>query len=276
MVKRKLNSLWKLFVKNRVTKPHKMGSKLLILATAPCVKNYFEKESVREQFKEYDIACINYMLYYSKEEVFQMKPKYFVLLDPCFYQEYAASANEPPIPSYKELAKILEEIDWDCYIITTVFADFNVTNPHIHYIRLSCFSTTYKNWKLPLFKANYINLGYYNVIQGALFFAIVFGYENVAMLGCPYKPLNVRMVEEGLHVVEHMHYYDTSAYEYTIPYEELHAREKGFWECSYRRAVLSHKCLWDLKKLADSQGCRILNYSEGSIIDAFRVGKLEI
>ena len=276
MIRRKLNSLWKLLVKNKITKPCTMGTKLLILATAPCVKNYFEKESVRQQFKDYDIACINYMLYYSKKEVFQIKPKYFVLMDPCFYQEYVVSPNEPPIPSYKEIAKILEEVDWDCYIVTTVFADFAIKNPHVHYIRLSCFSTTYKKWKLPILKANYVNLGYYNVIQGALFFAIVFGYKDVAMMGCPYKPLNTSMTEEGLHVVEHMHYYDTSPYEYTIPYEELHSREEGFFMRLNRRGYLSSRCLWDIKKLADNQGCNILNYSEDSRIDAFRVGKLQL
>ena len=276
MINQKVHSLWKIFVKNKITKPYQLGSKLLVLATAPCVSNYLEKPTVRKQFEEYDIACINYMLYYSKKEVFEIKPKYFVLMDPCLYQEHKASANEPPIPSYKEIAAILEEVDWDCYIITTVLADFEVKNHNIHYIRLSCFSSEFKKWRLPLFKANYINLGYYNVIQAALYFGIVFGYKEVAMLGCPYKPLNVTMTEEGLHVVEHMHYYDTDAYEYTIPYEELHSREEGFFERLYYRAYLSSRCLWGIKKLADSQGCVIKNYSEDSRIDAFRVGKLEI
>ena len=274
MIKRKLNSLWKLLVKNKITKPRMMGEKLLVLATAPCVSRYFENESVRRQFKDYDIACINYMLYYSKNEVFQMKPKYIVLIDPCFYQEHVSSISEPPLPSYKKIAKILEEVDWDCYVVTTVFAEFEVTNPHIHYIRLSCFSTTYKEWKLPLFKSNFVNLGFNNVIHGTLFSAIVFGYKNIAILGCPYKPLNVKMTEEGLHVVEHMHYYDDVPYEYTIPYEELLAREEGFFAHLNKRAYLSSRCLWDIKKLADYYGCKIVNYSEDSRIDAFRVGRL--
>ena len=276
MIRQKLNSLRKLFVTNRITKPCQMGTKLLVLATAPCVSNYFENESVRKQFEDYDIACINYMLYYSKEKVFQMKPKYLVLIDPCFYQEHIITVSEPALPSYKEIAKILEEVDWDCYVVTTVFADFEVSNPHINYIRLSCFSSAYKEWKLPLFRTNLLNLGFYNVIQGTLFFAIVFGYKNIAMLGCPYKPLNVKMTEEGLHVVEHMHYYDEKAYEYTIPYEELLSREEGFFARLNKRAYVSSRCLWDIKKLADKYECSIINYSEDSRIDAFRVGKLKI
>lgn len=275
MFRQKLNSLWKIFVKNRITKPCQMGSKLLVLATAPCASNFLERQSVRKQFEEYDIACINYMLYYSKKEVFEIKPKYFVLMDPCLYQEYTTSPNEPPIPSHRDIAAILEEVDWDCYIITTVLADFEVTNSHIHYIRLSCFSTKYKNWKLPLFKANYINLGYFNVIQGALFFAIVFGYKDVAMLGCPYRQPSIEMTEEGLHVVRNMHYYDTDAHEFMIPYKELHSKEEGYLEKLYYRAYLSYNCLWGIKKLADSQGCRIVNYSKDSNIDAFRIGKLQ-
>ncbi len=275
MIRQKWNSLRKLLVTNRITKPCTMGTNLLLLATAPCVSNYFENESVRKQFEDYDIACINYMLYYSKEEVFQMKPKYLVLIDPCFYQEHISSIEAPPLPDYKEIAKILEEVNWKCYVVTTVFADFEVSNSHISYIRLSCFSSTYKEWKLPLFKSNYLNLGFYNVIQGALFFAIVFGYKNIAMLGCPYKPLNAKMTEEGLHVVEHKHYYDETTYEYTIPYEELLLREEGFFAGLNKRAYLSSRCLWDIKKLADRFGCNIINYSEDSRIDAFRVSKLK-
>lgn len=275
MIRQKMNSLWKIFIENRITPPRVLGEKILILATAPCASSFFEQESVRKQFEDYDIACINYMLYYSKEQIFQIKPKYFVLMDPCLYQEYVTSSNEPEIPSYKEIAKILEEVDWECYIVTTVLANFEISNPCIRYMRLSCFSTTYKKWKVPLFKRNYINLGYYNVIQGALFFAIVFGYKDVAMLGCPYKPLNVSMIEEGLHVIEHEHYYDTKIFEYTIPYEELHSREEGFLERLNKRAYLSCKCLWDIKKLADILGCKIVNYSKDSKIDAFRIGKLK-
>lgn len=274
MLKQKVNSIYKLFVKNKISKPTKMGNKLLILATAPCTSNYLEKESVRKQFEDYDIACINYMLYYSKDEVFAIKPKYFILLDPCLYQEYHVSANEPSIPSYKEIASILNEVDWECYIVTNVFAEFEVNNSHIHYIRLSCFSTTYQKWKKPFFKLNLVNLGYYNVIQGALFFAIIFGYKDVAMLGCPYRPLNTSMNDEGLHIIEHKHYYDTNVYEYTIPYETLFKREESFLANLHRRGYLSCRCLWDIKKLADDNNCTIVNYSEGSQIDAFRVEKL--
>lgn len=276
MIRQKLNSVWKILVKNKITKPRKMGTKLLVLATGPCTSNFLEKQSVRKQFEGYDIACVNYMLYYSKKEVFELKPKYFVLMDPCLYQEHTLSLGDPPIPSYKEVAKILNEVDWDCYIITTVFADFEITNPHIQYVRLSCFSTTYKEWKLPLFKSNLFNLGGYNVVQGALFFGIVFGYQKIALLGCPYRPFNVDITEQGLHVFENKHYYDKNVFEYIIPYDDLHSREEGFVMRAHRRAYLSHRCLWGMRKLADSQGCEILNYSENSGIDAFRAGKLSL
>ena len=51
-------------------------------------------------------------------------------------------------------------------------------------------------------------MGMNNVIQGALYFAITFGYKKVAMLGCLYRHLDFHMESDGLHIKEHMHYYD--------------------------------------------------------------------
>lgn len=272
-IKRKVHSLYKFLISNKISKPVILGEKLVILATAPDVNRFLSDKSVQKQFSDYDVACINYMIYYSYDVLHEIKPKYLVLLDPCLYD-----VNYLPeiagIPSAAELAVVLEKVDWKCSIITNVLAEFMVDNPHLSYIRLSCFSAAYSKYSLPLLKKNLINLGTNNVIMGAIFFGMVFGYKKIALMGCPNRSLNAYMTEEGLHVVEHKHYYDEKAYEYTISYEELNKRKESFFSALNRRAISNNKTIWNLSLLAKEYGCEIVNYSPQNEMDAFVTRKL--
>ena len=272
-IKRKLNSLYKLLVSNKITKPAILGEKLIILATAPDVDRFLTNKSVQDRFRDYDVACINYMIYYSFDILQVIKPKYLVLLDPCLY-DINSLPELPGIPSAAELAVVLEKIDWNCSIITNVLADFAVNNSNISYIRLSCFSAILSKRTRPFLKRNLANLGTNNVIFGAIFFGIVFGYKEIALMGCPYRSLNAYMTEEGLHVVEHKHYYDSEALEYTISNEELQAREESFFSAINRRAIVNNTTIWNLGLLAKEYNCEITNYSPHNEMDAFRTKEL--
>ena len=273
-LKRKFATLGKM-LKNGITKPCKMGDNILLLATAPCVDYYFKHESVRKQFDGYDLAIINFMLLHSEKEVFELKPKYIVLFDPIFYTE-GLKGDIIDFDAKKVIKDILERIDWDCYIVTTIFADFEVKNKHIDYIRLNFIFKGYHDCLYPFFKRNWINMGFHNVIQGALFFAITFGYKKIAMLGCPYKHLKFHMEMDGLHIEEHMHYYDKEPYMVFIPNEELERKKPCFTMNLYKRAYESSKILWGIKRYALKEKAEIINYSEDSEIDVFHVGKLDV
>ena len=132
VINRKVNTLKKM-LKNGVTKPHKMGNKILLLATAPCANYYFKYESVKKQFQDYDLAIINFMLLYSEKEVFELKPKYVILFDPIFYTE-GLRGNIIDFDAKKAVKEVLEKINWDCYVVTTIFADFELTNNRIKFM----------------------------------------------------------------------------------------------------------------------------------------------
>ena len=42
-----------------------MGDKIHLLATAPCV-NFLNNISIQKQFEDYDLAFINYMIYFHR------------------------------------------------------------------------------------------------------------------------------------------------------------------------------------------------------------------
>ncbi len=272
-LQRKFKSLNKLLVSNKITKPVKLGDKILLLATAPCAADFFEYESVREQFKDYDLAVINYMIVYSQKEVFALKPKYIIMMDPIFYDD----AGHPDFelnPEKERVGKILEQIDWECYIVTSVLQDFEFKNDNVKYIHLSCFSRPYNKIFYPLYKRNLLNFGVFNVIHGAIYFAVTFGYKNIAILGCTYKHLQLFMDVDGLHILEHNHYYNLERDEIIIPNEELMNRKESYTMWLNKRAYQSAKMLWNLKQYAEDNQAEMINYSEGSEIDSIKMGRL--
>lgn len=275
LLKNKIASFKKFFFETRPTRPCVMGNKILFLATAPCVKDFFEYESVREQFADCDIACINYMLVYSTKEIFEIKPKYIILFDPIFYDD-SFFPGMTHNPEKEAVVNILEKIDWNCYLVTSTLADFGIKNGMIQYVRLSCFEVPYKKIWHPFYKHNWINMGIYNVMQGALYFAVTFGYKDIAILGCTYQIGKLHMEDDGLHIDGYRHYYNLERTHEVISMEVLNKSKESSVANIYARGYKSLMCFWNLKRYADSFGAKIVNYSEGSAIDAFECGKLDI
>lgn len=256
-----------------LSKPTKMGEKILLLATAPCVEDFFKYESVRKQFEGYDLAFINYMLVHSEKEVFEYKPKYIVLLDPIFFQsDYYGEGSINP--EKEKVVNVLEKIDWECYLLTSVLADFGLKNSNIKYVRLSCFEVGYHKWVLPLYRKNFVNMGIYNVMQGAVYFAITFGYKKIAILGCTYGMNKISKREDGVHLEGYAHYYDMEPIHEFVPIEQVEKMKYGLVSSIYERGKKSMICFWNLNKYALLEGAEIINYSEGSFIDAFKAGTL--
>lgn len=270
-ITRKFESLNKILFKNKLTSPRVMGNNILILACAPCVNAFFEYESVRTQFESYDIAFINYMIIYSETEMFNIKPKYIILIDPIFYMDDFEGKTEK-----KRVASILNKIDWECVLVTSVLADFDVTNEFVTIHRISCFESPYKKIFLPLYKKNRLSIGLYNIMQAAIYYAITFGYKKIAILGCNYQMAELKVINSGLRITDPMHYYDDKeVYEY-ISWEQIWKSPNGYVSLMFERAQKSAACFFGLAKYANEMGAEITNYSDNSALDGFKNGELII
>ncbi len=269
------NTVNKILFTNKVTKPVKMGDKILLLLSAPDAHNYFDHESVREQFSDYDLAVVNYMPVYSLDELRKYKPKYFIAIDPGFYQDDFMGEGTVNTEKVK-LTEALRQVDWDCYFITSVLADFDIGNDHIKLIRLNCFSKGLNRFTYGLYKKNYVSPGFYNVVQAALYYSITFGYRDIAVMGCPYRSLQYEMMPDGLHIHEHNHYYDLNRDEVVIDYEALKRYRYGYNVQYHKRAMETSMILYYISQYADMMGADITNYSEGSMITTMKAGTLNI
>ncbi len=258
----------------KLSKPQKMGDKLLVMATAPSTALFFEKESVRKQFEGYDLAFLNKMLLVSEREAHMYKPKYFIFMDDIFFAE---KLNDGTVNKRrKDVEEALERVDWECYVVIPVLAELNVKNPLVKYIRIGIFSKGYKAPYKSLYRRNIFNPGYNTVVMGAIYYGITFGYDDIAILGFSYRPGYIYMDEYGLHVEDYMHYYDTEKSAEHIPFEEIMQNGESFMLRRSKRAVESSRILCDLALYAREMGTDVINYTPDNMVDVFRAGKLSL
>ncbi|MCR5399358.1 MAG: hypothetical protein K6E68_07475 [Lachnospiraceae bacterium] len=260
----------------RITKPKKLGDKLLILATAPCVSRFFESEKVREQFKDYDLAFINSMVLESEDWLHEYKPRYLIFLDGWFLYD-----NEFGVGVKNEfksrLENILDKITWECYLVTPILSELKVNNPHIQCIYLNILSSKYSSKKKWLYKNNLMIPGANNVVMGAIYFGITFEYKEIGLLGFTYRTDNdFCMEEDGLHGEDYAHYYDLDVHPYVVKNEEIFDKNgECFLLRQTKRQLVSTQILCDLANYAKDCGTVVTNYTPKSRIDMFRYKKLE-
>ncbi len=256
-----------------ITRPYKMGDKLLILATAPSTALFFEKESVRKQFEEYDVAFLNKMILCSPKETQMIKPKYFIFMDGVFYDDDyygTGTVNERK----KAVESALESVTWDCYVISPILAEYNVNNEHVKYIKMGIFYKNYSRLYRGLYKKNYFNPGSNTVVMGAIYYGITFGYKEIGILGFSYRSGKIYMREDGLYVDEYLHYYDDEQKTNIIPYDQIMVEGESFTLRRAKRAVESCKILHSLARYADDMGVEVTNYTPDNMVDVFKAGKL--
>ena len=272
-------------VKAPVSKPFRIGEgkKLLILANGPSASVFWETEEVRAEFSSYDIMCMNAAIFNKKEEIFRLKPRFFILLDPSFLS-YGSNGVQTEREQDESLGKktydVLEKINWNAYLITNNLGEIAIKNENLFIIRLN------KNTIRPkrssyykLYKKNIANPGIDTVLEGAIFWGITYGYKEIALLGTEFSLFKNIVVDEN----NTTFHYNTHFYENGLrdPNAIAVTKAKYGFEGSavaydLRRISNCFAMFFELNKYAEFCGCKIYNYTKDSMIDAFERRRLTV
>ncbi len=255
-----------------ITAPNKMGNNLLILATSPDVKAFFEDDKVRDHFKDYDVAFINKMPLCSEDELHVIKPRYIIFMDGIFFEDYFES--DEPNERKIWVEKVLAGIDWECNIVIPSLARFGVDNDHLKYIRLSVMEARYNAFSKVLYRKNLANVGFNNVVMGAIYYGITFGYTNIAMMGFSYQNGKKYMDVDGMHLEGYPHYYDLDTHPRVIPFEQLFDGKNSYTLKRALREAEAEKKLLELAIYAKDMGVRVTNYTPMNGVSVFPTGRL--
>lgn len=208
------------------TRPQKMGEKILILGNGQSIDILKNNKS---RFRDYDLLVVNFYPL-KADEFWEYKPKYLALLDPVFFTE--AKNNHSKYNDIIELISLLKNVDWEMYIVTKVDYALSIENNNIKYIKLSKVESFSADSKLGyfLFKKNWLTVPSQNVILAALNFALIFLYQEIALLGVEQNYLQKLFIDEKNQLyMENEHFYDKEYIKKITTYEsEIYAMLKTF------------------------------------------------
>lgn len=268
--------------RREITEPTNYGNEnILILATGPSSTQFWQSENYRDRWKKesYDICLMNDAFFKYKDIVFQVKPKFYCLMDSYYFDKNAVTADEiKRLQNYKEKRKILNEVDWKMVLIIPggVSVDW-LNNPTIEVVRLNTIAMNREDFprRFWFYQKNWMCPGRNNVVHSALYFAITFGYRQIALVGGEFNYWKNVYLNRERHVIQEIeHCYEASMLERRYDLEEdYHGHREGTMYAYLLRLADTFSIYHFIREYADMMGARITNYSEGTMIEAFEIAE---
>ncbi len=245
-------------LKNHIAK-NDSSEKLLILANGPSLKEIIDTIPLNNG---YDIRVVNDFCRYPT--FFSIKPSSYVFADPLFFSN---------TPRAQEVIQLLSKVDWEMrlYVPLAFMANIRqkINNSNLKIIPYN--STPYYGWKSV--RNYFLKKGFtmprpQNVLIPSIFIGINEGYKVIELYGVDHSwTKEIRVNNKNQVCMTDSHFYDASKVALK-PFLKYDGSE-------YLMAELLRDLAWMfdgyyiLREYADSVGCRIINKTPNSFIDAF-------
>ncbi len=269
---------YRIALQKKVTVPISLANeKLLVVATGPSSNIFWQSEEYRIGWanKKYDLCLVNDAFFKYKDIVFQIRPKFYCIMDSYYFDKKGVTSDEIERLIYaKKNRKILNAVDWDLTLIVPCGVSIDwLQNSKIKIIYINCLVNNREDFRFKFFfyKRNWMNPGWNNVVQAALYFAITFEYKQVAMLGAEFNFWkNVYLNEDGHVIQEIEHCYEAHKVERVFDIEEDYGgHREGTMSLYLSRVAETFSFYSFLREYADIMGTHIMNYSQDTMIEAF-------
>lgn len=238
---------------NNLPRPEK--SVLRILCTSDSMRQQLESLG-----SDADYMVVNSFVL--DEAYKKVCPKYYVIADPNFFSVL-----------HEVVEKIYKDTTWPMVLFVPqknasqyeVFGSENIrvlpvnTSPYVG-------PTQYRDI---CYDQNLAAPPIYNVLNMALYIAIYLGYKQIELYGVEHSWTRFITVGDDNKVYRYdSHFYDKEKAEQIVYQREVDGSFPMLHEILEEYASL-FKTYWELRELAERRGCRIINCTKGSFIDAF-------
>lgn len=193
----------------------------------------------------------------------RLKPKYYVIADALFFQ----SRRE-------QIKRIYEDTQWQMALVVsnndTAQYDWLLSTEHITVIKVNTDPYTgpveYRDY---CYDHNLAMPPVGNVLNMAIYVAIYLGYERVELYGVEHSWLNSMYVDDQ----NRLHRSDTHFYKEVKDKQDIILRHHNGQYTKLHEILGEYtvifKTYWELHELAERHGCKIINCTPNSYIDAF-------
>lgn len=250
-------------------KKKNIGHSISVLAGGPSVKEILVEK--RELLKHTDLLVLNNFA--NNEIFFELKPKYYIILDPAYYDPIVKVESERNADdsrqAKRQLLENLMRVDWDMTLFLpyvknakkelSLFAvNKNINVVEYNKTRVLGFEN-FQNW---MYKHNMGIPSSRNVIIPAMILLANLGYSQIYLYGCEFswtKTMDVNP-ENGMMFFNDRHFYSE---------KEIRYFGKGGYRWWLEAIVEMLFATEQVAKYAHSLGIKIVNRTKCSFIDAF-------
>lgn len=269
--------------RKRVTIPVDMANdrKLMVLATGTSANEFWNNiDFYLNKYRQYDYLVMNRTIYKMKEQVMKIKPKYLAMCDSIYWGAANGSVSQAlALDTYHRTREVLEQIDWECYLVTTIQERFDFHNDNVKIIRMN--STKCEGdgelayW---LYKNNFAHPGIYNVTQLAIYFGITFLYKEIGLVGLDFDFIKNLNCDEECRLYDYAeHQYDKSKEDTIKGYYSSESTGTIYGSVLAQYIFQTAETFISFGKLsvyAEKNNCKIFNYSLHSLLDCYEKRKL--
>ncbi len=237
--------------------------KLLILANGPKLN-----ECIKNGIPEIECSDIRVVNDFCRSELFfSVKPTSYVFADPFFFSD---EMNE----RHKQIWNAFSKVNWNMTLFVPYLAFTKMTkqilNPNIKICPYH--PIPYEGWKsvrFLLYKKGLSMPRPQNVVIPSIFIGINEGYKQIDLYGVDHSwTKEIRVNNNNQVCLINSHFFDNKT-------PELKPWHKGIGEPVYKMHEILRDLAWmfdgyyKLREYADNIGCRIINKTPDSFIDAF-------
>lgn len=284
----KLSSIYEMIAhhyinRKKVTIPTDLAKsrKLMILATGTSANEFWNNVDLYlDKYKQYDYLVMNRSIYKMKDQVMKIKPKYLAMCDSIYWgSTNVAVSQDLALDTYHRAKEVLEQIDWECYLVTTIQEKFDFHNDNVKIIRIN--STKCEGdgelvyW---LYKNNFAHPGIYNVAQLAIYFGITFLYKEIGLVGIDFDFIKNLYCDENGMLYEYVeHQYDKSKEDGIMEYYTPDNTGTIYGSVMSKYILQTAETFVSFSKMsiyAQKNNCKIVNYSLKSLLDCYEKQKL--
>lgn len=247
----------------------KRSGAVWILGNGPSLKIQL-KENI-DIFKRHELICVNHMADSKYFEI--LKPEYYVMIDPAFYQDEKQLSLYLRNIRNVTLSNLVKKVQWDMYLYLPKNAQNSCRiieylsenkNIKIKYIS-TCEFYGFQFIKKYLLDHQMCNFCCINVLVVCLYVAIHMGYTNITLFGADHTwHKNLYITDDNRVAIYDSHFYGEKK-KIVLEYD---------LGTILRNISAALKSYYEINKYALEKCVYIYNATPGSYIDAFQRVKI--
>ena len=254
--------------------------KLMIVCTAPSSDCFWNDNLLRTGIcNSCDIMLVNDLIFQMKEIVFQIKPAFYITVDPRSFNEEFPEKDDNLRTKIRRNSEyqLFNQVDWPMTVIVPDFMQnvetiIDNNNIRLFHINSQVYNNTFYTRRFEAYDKNKLIPNMDSVGHAALYFGLMYGYKDIGIIGNDndfWRELRTDCDNRAYYSVPHAYYEVNDTTRYYLENSRFYDKRAGAISGFLKYIASEYAGYMYIREYADYKGAKITNYATGSSIEAF-------